>query len=245
MPKTLCPLIAAAMVLAGSAHAEGSAPFPEIMAITERMESFVKSGEIAGAVTLVADAGKTIHLSSVGMADIATGKPMTPDAVFWIASMTKPVTGTAVMMMQEAGLLSVSDPVSKYLPEFRDLKDAKGEKVAITIQQCLTHSSGLSEVGGEESAKVATLAGLMPLIVAKPVKFPPGSKWEYCQTGINTAARIVEVVSGKPFPEFLEERLFGPLGMKDTSFYPTEEMIGRLASAYRKNADGKLEKTAN
>jgi CubicO group peptidase (beta-lactamase class C family) len=214
------------------------------MAITDRMESFVKSGEIAGAVTLVADAGKTIHLSSVGMADIGTAKPMTADALFWIASMTKPVTGTAVMMMQEAGLLSVSDPVSKYLPEFLDLKDAKGGKVDITIQQCLTHSSGLSEVGGEESANVSTLAGLMPLIVAKPVKFPPGSKWEYCQTGINTAARVVEVVSGKPFPEFLEERLFGPLGMKDTSFYPTEDMIGRLASAYRKNADGKLEKTA-
>ena len=73
---------------------------------------------------------------------------MTPDAVFWIASMTKPITGTAVMMMQEAGLLSVKDPVSKYLPEFRDLKDAKGKEVTITIQQCLTHSSGLSEVVG-------------------------------------------------------------------------------------------------
>jgi hypothetical protein len=116
--KNLSPLIAAAMVLAGSAHANEPAPFPEIMAITERMGSFVKSGEIAGAVTLVADAGKTIHISSVGMADIGTGKPMTPDAVFWIASMTKPITATAVMMMQEAGLLSVERSVSKYLPEF-------------------------------------------------------------------------------------------------------------------------------
>jgi CubicO group peptidase (beta-lactamase class C family) len=241
--QKLCPMIASAAVLAGFSEAKEPASFPEIPAITENMESFVKSGEIAGAVTLVADPGKTVHLSCAGLADLGTGKAMTQDAVFWIASMTKPVTGTAVMMMQEAGLLAVSDPVSKYLPEFRDLKDAKGGNVTITIAQCLTHSSGLSEVGGDESATVATLAGLMPLIVAKPVKFQPGSKWEYCQTGINTAARVVEVVSGKPFPEFLDERLFGPLGMKDTTFYPTDEMIGRLATAYRKGADGKLEKT--
>jgi CubicO group peptidase (beta-lactamase class C family) len=177
------------------------------------------------------------------LADIETRKLMTPDAVFWIASMTKPITGTAVMMMQEEGKLSVDDPVSKYLPEFRNLKDAKGGEVSITIKECLTHSSGLSEVSLEETAKVATLAELMPLIVAKPLKFAPGSKWEYCQTGINTAARIVEVVSGKSFPEFLQQRLFDPLGMQDTSFYPNENMIERIASSYRRNADGGLEKT--
>jgi CubicO group peptidase (beta-lactamase class C family) len=242
MPKTLRPIISATVILAGAVRAGESPPTPEMKAVTECMETFVKSGEIAGAVTLIADRENTIHLSSVGMADIATSKPMTPDALFWIASMTKPITGAAVMMMQEEGRLSVDDPVSKHLPEFHNLKDADGREVTITIRQCLTHSSGLSEVTQEEAAKSATLAELMPAIVSKPVKFTPGSKWEYCQTSINTAARIVEVVSGKSFPAFLQERLFDPLGMKDTTFYPTEEMCARVASSYRRNEDGTLEK---
>lgn len=238
MRKTPHLMIFSAAIAAGSAQSSPA----EIKAVTERMESFVKSGEIAGAVTLVADPEKTVHLSCVGMADIGTKTPMTPDAVFWIASMTKPIAATAVMMMQEEGKLSVQDPVSKYLPEFRQLKDAAGKEISITIAQCLTHTSGLSEVSLEETEEVSTLADLMPLIVTKPVEFPPGSKWEYCQTSINTAARIVEVVSGKSFPEFLEARIFGPLGMKDTTFYPTEKLAARIASAYRKSAGG-LEKT--
>ena len=231
-------MISCATILAGPA----GATLPEIDAITKRMEAFVKSGQIVGAVTLVEGPEHTVHLSSVGMADIETRRPMKEDTVFWVASMTKPITGTAVMMMQEAGLLSVQDPVSKYLPEFRNLKDADGKEISITIQQCLTHSSGLSEVTPQECAKIKTLAGLMPVIVSKPVKFPPGSKWEYCQTSINTAARIVEVVSGKSFPEFLQERLFDPLGMKDTTFYPTENLLGRMASSYRRTGDGAWEK---
>ncbi|MDP3849611.1 MAG: serine hydrolase domain-containing protein [Luteolibacter sp.] len=225
-------------ILAGSA----AAALPSIDAVTGRMEAFVKSGEIVGAVTFVGDPENTLHLSSAGMADLETRKPMREDTVFWIASMTKPITGTAVMMMQEEGKLSVDDPVSKYLPEFRNLKDAAGKDINITIQQCLTHSSGLDEVSQEQSETITTLAQLMPLIVSKPVKFPPGSKWEYCQTGINTAARIVEVVSGKMFPVFLQERLFEPLGMKDTSFYPTENMLDRMASSYRRAGDGTWEK---
>src|SRR5690606_21982095 len=110
----------------------------------------------------------------------------------------------------------VDDAVSKYLPEFTGLKDAAGNPVTVTIKQCLTHTSGLSELGPDEAAKITTLAELTPLVAAKPVQFAPGSKWQYCQTGINTAARVVEVVSGKTFPEFLQERLFDPLAMKDT-----------------------------
>jgi CubicO group peptidase (beta-lactamase class C family) len=216
---------------------------PEIPAVTRSMASFVKSGEIAGAVTLVTGVDKPLHLSAVGMADIESKKPMTADAVFWIASMTKPVTATAVMMMQEAGKLSVGDPVSKYVPEFGNLKDADGKPVVITIQQCLTHSSGLSDVPLEESTAITSLAELMPLIVAKPVKFAPGSKWEYCQSGINAAARVVEVVSGTGFPEFLDANLFKPLGMKDTTFYPDESLLSRLASSYRRDPDGGLVRT--
>ena len=160
--------------------------------------------------------------------------------MFWIASMTKPITGTAVLMMQEEGLLSVNDPVAKYLPEYANLKDAAGNPVVITIAQCLTHTSGLSELLPEELKECRKLADLVPRIVAKPVKFPPGSKWEYCQTSINTVARIVEVLSGKAYPEFLQDRLFTPLGMKDTTFYPTEAQIARLATSYRLESSNEL-----
>ena len=233
MTKTLRPLILFAAALIGSLHA---AP-PVMEAVDGRMKGFVEGREVSGVVTLVADEEKILHLSAAGLADIEKNQPMATDAVFWIASMTKPITATAVMMMQEEGKLSVDDPISKYLPEFT------GDKAGITIKQCLTHSSGLADVSLEETTGVATLAELMPLIVAKPLVFPPGSKWQYCQTGINTVARIVEVVSGKPFPDFLQQRLFDPLGMKDTTFYPDDAEIARIAPTYNRTSDGKLEKT--
>ena len=222
MTKNPIRLILATTALIGSLHAR----LPEIDAVNATMKGFVDSKEIAGAVTLVADGDKSLHLASTGMADIETKRPMATDSIFWIASMTKPITATAVMMMQDEGKLSVDDPVSKYLPEFT------GDKAGITIEQCLTHSSGLSDVTGEETKSVATLKDLVPLFAAKPLVFPPGRKWQYCQTGINTAGRIVEVVSGKSFPEFLEERIFGPLGMKDTTFYLTETQTARLVTSY-------------
>jgi CubicO group peptidase (beta-lactamase class C family) len=214
-----------------------------VPAVSEAMDQAIAAKEIAGSVTLVASPDETLHLAANGFADLEKKIPMKQDSIFWIASMTKPVTGTAVMMMQDAGKLSVDDPVSKYLPEFKDLKDSTGNQVVVTLKQCLTHSSGLSEVTPQESGNVTTLKDLMPLIVAKPVQFAPGSKWQYCQTGINTAARVVEVVSGQDFPAFLDERLFVPLGMKDTTFYPTAEKAERIAASYARTDDGKLEKT--
>lgn len=205
-------------------------------AVVETMRRFIDAREIAGAVTLVADDEKILHHAATGAADIGKGTPMAEDSIFWIASMTKPITATAVMMMQEDGKLSVDDPVSKYLPEFT------GDKGGITIKQCLTHTSGLSEVTGKETENVTTLEGIVPLFTGKPLVFEPGSKWQYCQTGINTAARVVEVVSGRAFPEFLQERLFEPLGMTDTSFYPDAPQLSRIASSYKRGDDGQLEK---
>jgi CubicO group peptidase (beta-lactamase class C family) len=209
---------------------------PAVMPSVEgRMKDFVAAREVSGIVTLVADERDVLHLSAVGLADISKQVPMATDSIFWIASMTKPVTATAVMMMQEEGKLSVDDPVSKYLPEF------SGDKAAVTIAQCLTHTSGLSDLKPDELEKTATLAELMPPVIAKPLVFPPGSKWQYCQTGINTAARVVEVVSGRSFPDFLQERLFDPLGMKDTGFYPPETLLPRIVPAYNRTASGGLE----
>lgn len=215
---------------------------PSIEAVDVRMNSFVETKEIAGAVTLAADDEKILHLSATGFSDLEKQTPMTTDSVFWIASMTKPVTATAVMMLVEEEKISVDDSVAKYLPEFRYLKDAAGHEVVITIKQCLTHSSGLDDLTPSETKDVATLKDLTPRIAAKPVRFPPGSKWQYCQTGINTVARIVEVVSGRSFPAFVQERLLDPLDMKDTGFYPGDELVARLASSYKRTEAGELEK---
>jgi CubicO group peptidase (beta-lactamase class C family) len=212
--------------------------------IVQAMDRAIAAKEIAGSVTLVAGTDETLHLAANGFADLGNKIPMKNDSIFWIASMTKPVTGTAVMMMQDAGKLSVDDPVSKYLPEFKDLKDATGKEVIVTLKQCLTHSSGLSEVTPQKSGSVTGLKDLMPLILAKPVQFTPGSQWKYCQTGINTAARVVEVVSGQDFATFLDQRLFEPLGMKDTTFYPNEGQAKRIAVSYSRSAAGELEKSA-
>ena len=165
MKKTLF-LLLTAMSLSLPATAE---------TVSEAMKKAIAAHEIAGAVTLLVGEKEILLASAHGLADIASQKPMTEDAVFWIASMTKPITATAVMMMQEEGKLSVDDPVSKYLPEFRS-----GDKAAITLKQCLTHSSGLSDLPREETIGVLTLTDLTPLIAAKPLAFPPGSKWSYC-----------------------------------------------------------------
>lgn len=211
--------------------------------IVQTMDKAIAAKEIAGSVTLIATPDATLHLAANGFADLEEKLPMKEDSIFWIASMTKPVTGTAVMMMQDAGKLSVDDPVSKYLPEFKDLKDSAGKPVVVTIKQCLTHSSGLSEATPLESGDLTTLKDLMPLIVAKPVLFAPGSKWQYSQTSINTAARVVEVVSGQDFASFLDQHLFGPLGMKDTTFYPTDAQARRIAVSYARTGAGELEKS--
>lgn len=219
----------------------GLAETPSIPAVEKVVRAAVAAGEVAGAVTIVAERDRDVHLSALGHADLGKKNAMAPDSIFWIASMSKPVTGTAVMMMAEAGKLSLDDPVSRHLPEFGKLKNRDGEAVEVTIRQILAHTSGLSDLSGPESRNLRTLEGLAPLVVGKPVKFRPDSKWSYCQSGINTAARIVEVTSGQSFPEFLEERIFKPLGMKDTTFYLTEEQLPRLARSYRRTAAGQLE----
>lgn len=204
------------------------------------MQRSIEQKEVAGTVTLVVTKDKVVALDTVGLADVAHNVPIKADTIFWIASMTKPVTATAVMMLQDDGKLSVEDPVGKYVPELKDLKTRAGKPANLTLRHLLTHTSGMGEASGEQSRVAEKLADLIPVYAAQPVKFEPGTKWEYCQSGINTLGRIVEVVSGKPFQDFLQERLFSPLGMKDTTFYLTAEQLPRLAKSYKKNGD-KLE----
>ena len=234
----MCRPAALAFVATLTAFAEA----PILPGVGAAMQEMTAKNEIAGAVTLVVSKDRVLHLESIGFADVAAKRPMTPDALFWIASMTKPVTGVAVLMLQDEGKLSVADPVAKYLPEFAALKTPSGKSANLTITQILTHTSGLGEATGPAVQQAHTLADLVPIWLAAPMQYEPGEKWKYTQSGINAASRIVEVVSGMAFDVFVQKRIFEPLGMKDTTFYPTDAQRARLATAYEKNKDsGALE----
>src|SRR6185295_299645 len=121
--------------------------------------------------------------------------------------------------------------------EFAHLKTPSGKPANLTITQILTHTSGLGEAGGPAAQRAKTLADLVPIWLSAPMQYEPGEKWKYTQSGINAAARIVEVISGMTFDTFLQKRLFDPLGMKNTTFYPTDEQRSRLVTAYAKNKE--------
>ena len=215
---------------------------PKLPGVGAALQEQVDRHEIAGAVTMVVSKDRVLHLETTGLADMAAHKPMQADTMFWIASMTKPITATAVLMLQDEGKLDVHDPVAKYLPEFANLKTPSGQPANLTLIQILTHTSGLGEAGGPAAREAKTLADLVPLWLAAPMQFEPGSRWSYCQSGINAAGRVVEVVSGMSFDAFLKKRLFQPLGMKSTTFYPDASERARQVTAYAKNATtGSLE----
>jgi CubicO group peptidase (beta-lactamase class C family) len=217
--------------------------------IVPAMESFASTGMISGAVTLVARDGKIVHHEAVGKADLEKAVPMKKDSMFWVASMTKPIAATAIMILQDEGKLSVEDPVEKHLPEFKNqmltYKQESNRVILIkpprpiTIRDLLTHTSGLNDSGFPR--KNVTLAELVSGYARMPLKFPPGSKWEYCNSGINTLGRLVEVISGQEFEEFLQTRLFKPLGMKDTTFFPDKSQLKRIVVPYKNRPGGGLE----
>lgn len=202
--------------------------------IPERMREFVASQQMAGAVTLVARRGRVVHLEAVGKADVESGRDMTTDALFAIASMTKPITAAAVMILQDEGKLKLDDPVSKYIPGFAQAELASGGKPAreITIRDCLRHTNGLKS----DQRNVGTLGQTAEALAKTKLDFEPGSKWLY-GPGLSVAGRCVEKVSGKSFDQFLAERIFTPLEMKETSFVPTSDQAKRLAKLYQPNAD--------
>jgi CubicO group peptidase (beta-lactamase class C family) len=233
----LAPLIAS-LLLVSAVRAES----PKLPGVGAALQEQVDRHEIAGAVTMVVSKDRVLHLETTGLADMAAHKPMQADTVFWIASMTKPITATAVLMLQDEGKLDVHDPVAKYLPEFANLKTPSGQPANLTLILNLTHTSGLGEAGGPAAREAKTLADLVPLWLAAPMQFEPGSRWSYCQSGINAAGRVVEVVSGMSFDAFLKKRLFQPLGMTSTTFYPGASERARQVTAYAKNATtGSLE----
>jgi CubicO group peptidase (beta-lactamase class C family) len=223
--------------------------------ISKAVQQSIDDKRLAGAVTLIARHGHVVWIKAQGMSDREAGKPMRPDSIFRICSMSKPITSTAVMMLYEEGKFLLDDPISKYLPEFKDpkvlVKPANGPSYTIpatheiTIRDLLRHTSGLTYNWNEELGplyeKANVAAGLMPYdgtigdsvkrLAPLPLLFNPGERFEY-SLSIDVLGRLVELVSGKPLDEFFWTRIFEPLGMKDTSFFPPDNKLDRLTTAY-------------
>jgi CubicO group peptidase (beta-lactamase class C family) len=253
MKKSLSTVAALALLLTAIRATSGllraqapSAASPK--GIAGSLQPFIDSHTLAGAVTLAASKDKVLSLEVVGYADVAAQKPMRTDNLFWIASMSKSITATALMMLVDEGKVNVDDPVEKYLPEFKGqmlrVEQEKGKVVLknpghpITVKNLLTHTSGLvNEPAAGQRWDTTSLRAAVQCYAARPLKFEPGSKFEYNNPGINTVGRIIEVVSRLPYEEFMAKRLFEPLGMKDTTFWPTDSQIRRLAKTYKPNAD--------
>jgi len=243
--------------------------------VREAVQRHVAAGAVSGAVTLVARHGRIAHLEAHGLIDIGTKRPMPTDGVFRLASMSKPITAVAVMMLVEEGTLRLNDPVSRFIPEFKSAKVAVPRPGArgggagaappggrggpppevdvvsatrdITIRDLLTHGSGLmsgglgNAVAGPAAARGSsdTLADYIPKLGAVPLDFQPGTLWRYSGlAGFDVLSRVVEIVSGKTFDRFLRDRLFDPLGMKDTGFPLTPAIQPRLVPLYRRGQNG-------
>ena len=223
--------------------------------IATAVQHNIDDKRIAGAVTLVVRHGKVAWFKAQGMVDREAAKPMPADAMFRICSMTKPITSVAVMMLYEEGKFLLDDPLSKYLPEFKNakvlVKPAAGATYTIpaakeiTIRDLLRHTSGITyqwndDLGAMyEKADVAsgllqydgTIGDSVKHLAALPLLFNPGDRFEY-SLGVDVLGRLVEVVSGKPLDEFFRTRIFEPIGMKDSYFFPPDNKLNRLATAY-------------
>ena len=224
------------------------------------MQAFVDRHEAGGIVTLVAREGKVADVHAVGYQDVGSSRPMRPDTIFRIASMSKPITSVAVMMLYEEGKLQLTEPISKYLPAFKNqrvVSTAEGVTVPvrrdITIRDLLTHRSGLSYafldsgpvgaayrnsgVSDGLTATPGSIAENIDKLAAAPLLSQPGAEWHY-SLSTDVLGRLVEVVGGLPFDVFLRERIFKPLGMTDTSFDVTDAKWSRVATVYTGDGAG-------
>ena len=254
MPQLVCWIALATglapLVSGGEASAQVLKPFEAVI------RPHVDAGELAGVVVLVSDKERDLAIEAVGFADVANRTPMRADTVFWIASISKPVTAAALMVLVDDGKVGLDDPVTKYLPEFKDqwvVSQRMPDKLTltrparpVTIRHLLSHTSGMPFKSALEDPTLDAL----PLrdrvrgYAMTPLQSEPGDKYEYSNAGINTAGRVIEVVSGLSFAEFLRQRLLDPLGMAETTFWPTSSQVKRAAKAYKpKSGDKAMEET--
>jgi CubicO group peptidase (beta-lactamase class C family) len=231
--------IAVSQVLAATICDASEIAFDQgrLASINARMNESVAAHKIAGAVTAVATKSQIVHLSTVGQADIESGRAMQADSIFRIASMTKPITATALMILHDEGRLLIDDPIEKFIPAFKGqkLKDGTAAR-AVTIRDVLTHTAGLSRPPGEEFL-TKSVEKIVNEIGKAPLAFEPGSKWQY-SSGLTVAARIIEVLSEQSYEDFLDSRLFKPVGMTDTTFVLSNAQAARLATTYSPQKGG-------
>ena len=272
MKSAVAAITAAFMIVAITSAT--AAPNPEAVGLSrERLERIdamlerrIAAGDITGAVTIVARRGTVAHLSTHGVTDLETRQPMRSDTLFRIASMTKPIVGVGILMMVEQNKLRLTDPVSRYIPEFRKLRVAAAgatsgssasgpELVApqreVTIKDLLTHVSGLGS-GPLSNATIETvarrdgetLADYIPRLGGTALEFEPGTRWAYSPgAGFETLGRVLEIVSGQPLDEFFAQHIFAPLGMRDITFWPSDSQWPRVATVYRREATGLVKQT--
>ena len=263
--------LAAAGLMAGKPEDAGLSA-ERLGRIREAVTRSLDAGSPSGAVTLVARRGKIVHFEAHGLMDLESRKPMAKDGIFRLASMSKPITAAAVMMLVDEGKVRLNDPVSRFIPEFKSMKvavprpgpagapgagrggapefDLVSASREITVRDLLTHGSGLAS-GGLGASKTPergandTLASYIPKLGAVPLDFQPGTLWRYSGlAGFDVLSRIVEVASGQTYDRFLRERLLDPLGMKDTGF-DAAPGTPRLVTLYRRTPGGTLERVAD
>ena len=230
------------------------------------MNRHVAEKQIPGAAWLIARHGKIAYQEAFGMADVEAGKPMRLDTIHRIYSMSKPITSVAVMMLYEEGKFQLNDPVAKYLPEFAKMQVAVDEKDPqtgkptlktapakrpVTVRDLLRHTAGLTygyfsdTLVDQEYRKARVLSDLnlaefVTNLTKIPLLYEPGTRWHY-SVSVDVLGRLVEVVSGKPFDQFLQERIFTPLDMRDTGFYVPADKKDRFAKLYSPTKEGKIQ----
>ena len=266
--RALVPaLVALSIAVSGPVAAQISLPAarPETVGmssaklakVTEALQAHVDAGDIAGAVAAVMRHGKLVYSMAVGRRDIASAAPMTFDSLFRVYSMSRPMASLGILMLQDEGRVNVNDPVQKYLPKFADqrvLLDARIQDPAqtrprkgdITLADLMTHTSGF---GNRESKMYVdlhmrswdqSLAQVVDNMAAAPLFTDPGTAYRYGESA-DVLGRVIEVVTGMTLEDFYQQRIFGPLGMRDAVYYVDPARAGRLATVYRPGAGGKLE----
>ena len=217
--------------------------------VAAALQPYVSSNWLAGAVTVVVGTNGIVSHDAVGYADVANKKPMKRDSLFWIASMTKSFTAVAFMMLADEGKVSLDDPVSKYIPQMsnlwavdkrtNDTMILRRQVRPITLRHLLSHTSGLPFLTPMLSADLASqpLDQQVLSFTMNPLEFQPGEGYRYSNEGVDTVGRVIEIVSGMPYEVFLQKRIFEPLQMRDTTFFPTSRQVRRLAKAYGPNKE--------
>lgn len=230
--------------------------------IDSLMRHYVEEGVFPGMIVAVSRRGQTVYFKSFGFSDLQTREPLTSESIFRIYSMTKPITAAALMILLEEGKLLLDDSVAKYIPSFKRLKAHSadegaegsgwdGDSRTMTVRDLLRHTSGLGYGWGTDPVSrqyqavnvfdpSTTLEEMVEKLAELPLYFEPGTQWRY-SSGIDVAGRLIEILSGKSLDVFLQERLFGPLGMSDTSFYIADEKMSRLTNVYQLAEDGSLQ----